>query len=172
MAQFQVPQFIETEDKIVGPLTLRQFMYLAIAGSLSGVCYLIFQPFLAVLLTLILMGLGAILAFVKVNGRTMVTFLGSAFSYIWNPKLYVFTMKKDDGSKTTKKEKILSDSHNTESGLREINDKLSASRSAIPKREQALPPSMDQAREEAEERYEIVRKLSGAREEERRIDYR
>ena len=106
MAQFQVPQFIETEDKIVGPLTLRQFMYLAIAGSLSGVCYLIFQPFLAVLLTLILMGLGAILAFVKVNGRTMVTFLGSAFSYIWNPKLYVFTMKKDDGSKTTKKEKI------------------------------------------------------------------
>ena len=34
--QFQVPQFIETEDKVVGPLTLRQFMYIAGAGAASA----------------------------------------------------------------------------------------------------------------------------------------
>ncbi|TSC61742.1 MAG: SsrA-binding protein, partial [Parcubacteria group bacterium Athens0416_74] len=31
--QFQVPQFIEVEDKIVGPLTFKQFVF--IAGGLG-----------------------------------------------------------------------------------------------------------------------------------------
>lgn len=172
MAQFQVPQFIETEDKIVGPLTIRQFLYLAVAGALSGVCYLIFQPFLAVLLTLVFMGIGGVLAFAKVNGRTMTSFLGSAFSFIWNRKLYIFAVKKDDGSQLTKKEKLLIDSHNEASGLRAIGDQIATSRSAIPKREQALPPSMNPTKKEIEERYEIVKELAGDREAARRIDYR
>ena len=172
MASFQVPQFIETEDKIVGPLTIRQFIYLAVAGALSGVCYLIFQPFLAVILTLIFMGIGGMLAFVKVNGRTMITFILSAFSYIWNPKLYLFVIKKDDGTHLSAKEKLLSDSHNDASGLRELGEGLAVSRLAIPKREKALPPSMSPTKKEVEERYEIVRKLSGDREDARRIDYR
>ncbi len=172
MASFQVPQFIETEDKIVGPLTLRQFLYLAVAGAMSGVGYLMFQPLLAIILTFVFMGLGGILAFMKVNGRTMVTFLGAAFSYFWNRKLYIFTIKKDDGSQLTKKEKTLSDSPNEASGLREIGEQIATSRLAVPKREQALPPGMNPTHKEIEERYEIVKELSGAKEAARRIDYR
>ena len=37
--QFQVPQFTEAEDKIVGPLTLRQFIYIAAAGGVSVMLY-------------------------------------------------------------------------------------------------------------------------------------
>jgi len=37
--QYQVPQFIEIEDKIFGPLTLKQFLYLAGGG---GLCLLFF----------------------------------------------------------------------------------------------------------------------------------
>ena len=33
--QFQVPQFIDVENKIIGPLSLRQFLYLAGAGLIS-----------------------------------------------------------------------------------------------------------------------------------------
>lgn len=172
MASFQVPQFIETEDKIVGPLTLRQFLYLAVAGAMSGAGYLMFETFLAVILTFIFMGIAGILAFMKVNGRTMATFLGSAFSYFWNRKLYIFTVKKDDGSQITKKEKVLSDSPDATSGLREIGDQIATSRSAVPKREQALPPSPNPTHKEIEERYEIIKELSGAKEAARRIDYR
>jgi len=32
--QFNVPQFIETEDKLIGPFTLKQFLYLAAGGAL------------------------------------------------------------------------------------------------------------------------------------------
>ncbi len=172
MASFQVPQFIETEDKIVGPLTLRQFLYLAVAGAISGVCYLIFQPILAIGLTIALMGIAGVLAFMKVNGRTMVTFLGSAFSYFWNRKLYIFTIQKDDGSKLSKKEKLLSDSLDDASGLREIGEQIATSRLAVPKREQALPPGMNPTHKEIEQRYEIVKELSGAKEAARRVDYR
>ncbi|TSC80302.1 MAG: hypothetical protein G01um101429_152 [Parcubacteria group bacterium Gr01-1014_29] len=33
MQQFQVPQFIEVEDKIFGPLTTKQFFYLLGGGG-------------------------------------------------------------------------------------------------------------------------------------------
>src|SRR3990172_12458701 len=38
--QFQVPQFIEIEDKIFGPLTFKQFIY--VAGG-AGACYLLWR---------------------------------------------------------------------------------------------------------------------------------
>ena len=41
--QFQVPQFIETEDKIVGPLTLRQFLYIGAAGLLSFLLFFVLK---------------------------------------------------------------------------------------------------------------------------------
>ena len=37
--QFQVPQFIEVEDKIFGPLTFRQAVYLVGGAGLSYVIY-------------------------------------------------------------------------------------------------------------------------------------
>ena len=44
--QFQVPQFIEIEDKIFGPLTFKQFIYLAGGGGLCFLLYTILPFFL------------------------------------------------------------------------------------------------------------------------------
>ena len=49
--QFQVPQFIETEDKIVGPFTLRQFIYVAGAGLGSVILYFSVATWLWLILT-------------------------------------------------------------------------------------------------------------------------
>ena len=38
--QFQTPQFIETENKIIGPLTLKQFFYLAVGFGVSFTFFL------------------------------------------------------------------------------------------------------------------------------------
>ncbi len=167
MAQFQVPQFIETEDKIIGPFTLRQFIYIAIAGGISALGFLIFGKLVAIIIALILMGTAALLAFVKVNGRDVSYFILSAFNYFWNKQVYIFKVETDD------KSKAFSESHNDVSSLREIGEKLATSKSAVPKRELALPPSgkpIDQ--KEVKERYEIVQNIEGSRQAARRVDYR
>lgn len=88
--QFQVPQFIEVEDKIFGPLTFRQFVY--VGGGL-GTAYLIWRIapfFLAVPLIIAIVGLAVALAFMQVNGRPFITGLESAFYYLLKGKLYLW----------------------------------------------------------------------------------
>lgn len=92
--QYQVPQFIEVEDKIFGPLTLRQFIYLAGGG---GVCLLLFSLlpfFLMILLAVPVMAFAFALAFYQVNGRPLVVALEHAFSYFIGSKLYLWKARK------------------------------------------------------------------------------
>lgn len=88
--RYQVPQFIEFENKLIGPLSFRQFAY--ILGGLGG-SYLIYR-FLGlipgILLIIPLVALSGGLAFIKVNGRTFVDVMAAAFSYIFGNKLYIW----------------------------------------------------------------------------------
>ena len=101
--QFQIPQFIEVEDKIFGPLTFRQFVY--IIGGL-GSSYLLSRviplyiafPFIAVIL-----GLAAALAFFKYNGRPFILALEYGFSYIIHPKLYLWNNERKRQNVNAKK---------------------------------------------------------------------
>ncbi|MBC7837008.1 PrgI family protein [Acetobacteraceae bacterium] len=93
--QYQVPQFIEVEDKIFGPLTLRQFIYLAGGG---GLCLLFFSllPFwLMLILALPVMGFSAALAFYQINGRPFIIALEHAFSYFFGSKLYLWKQRQE-----------------------------------------------------------------------------
>jgi hypothetical protein len=88
--QFQVPQFIEVEDKIFGPLTFRQFIY--IGGGL-GACYIIWRVlpiFLSAPLILAVGGLAAALAFFQFNGRPFIVALENAFFFMTRSKLYLW----------------------------------------------------------------------------------
>ncbi|HUD02866.1 MAG TPA: PrgI family protein [Candidatus Paceibacterota bacterium] len=88
--RYQVPQFIEIEDKIFGPLTFKQFIYLAGAG---GVCLLFFTLlplYIAVLCMIPFIALGFALAFYKVNGRPFIVVLEHAFGYFFGHKLYLW----------------------------------------------------------------------------------
>ncbi len=97
--QFRVPQFIDMEDKVIGPLTLRQFGYIIGAGGFSFIIWT-FIPIktIAVLLILIVSSLFIALAFLKVNHRTFGEILESAFSYYTGSKIY--TWKQPDDTKT------------------------------------------------------------------------
>ncbi len=90
MPQFQVPQFIETESKIVGPLTLKQFLYIGGAGLISFLLFFVLKFFVWVILTLLVGGLAAAFAFFRYNGRPLPVILKSALLYYWNPKLYLW----------------------------------------------------------------------------------
>jgi hypothetical protein len=88
--QFQVPQFIEVEDKIFGPLTIRQFIY--IAGGLGGCALLYFTLplYIAILLMAPVAGLAAALAFLKINNRPFVEMMEAAVMYTLHSKLYIW----------------------------------------------------------------------------------
>lgn len=94
--QFQVPQFIEVEDKIFGPLTFKQFIY--IGGGL-GACYVLWRVlpiYLSGPLIAVIAALAAGLAFFQFNGRPFIIGLENAFFFFINSKLYLWnnTRKK------------------------------------------------------------------------------
>ena len=92
--RFEVPQFIEIEDKIFGPFTWRQFVYLA-GGAGMGVVTFIISPIIFALIGLPLAGLGFVLAFYPVNNRPFSIFLESIFSFYRANRIYHWRRKTD-----------------------------------------------------------------------------
>ena len=94
--RFQVPQFIDVEDKIFGPLTLKQFIYLAGGGGLSFLVYIFVNNlFIALIPIMVIMGISAALGFYKFNRRfPLITMVEYAFKYYLGNKLYIW--KKED----------------------------------------------------------------------------
>lgn len=90
MRQYQVPQFIDIEDKIVGPLTLKQFLYLVVGGAIVVIAYysLHFVFFIIVALPVGLFALA--LAFWKVNGVPFTKISMNALNYFIKPHLYLW----------------------------------------------------------------------------------
>jgi hypothetical protein len=89
--RFQVPQFIEVEDKIVGPLTIKQFIYLAGGAGMVFVVYK-FVPYLVFSLPIIaiIAILSLALAFYKVNNRNFIEILEAGVKFYTGSKLYVW----------------------------------------------------------------------------------
>lgn len=75
MQQFVVPQFIDVEDKIFGPITTRQFLILLIAAGILFIAKRFADLALFALITAIVGGGALVLAFVKINGQTFHYFL-------------------------------------------------------------------------------------------------
>lgn len=102
--RFQVPQFIEVEDKIFGPLTIKQFIYLTGGGGLSFVIYAFLDSFkLSILPILIVISISVALAFFKVNNKPFVHLLESAFKFYLNGKLYIWKKEQKKAPESTQK---------------------------------------------------------------------
>ncbi len=75
MDQFVVPQFIEVEDKIFGPITTRQFVILLVTGLILFAAFKWADTALFIFLAVLIGGLALVLAFVKINGQSFHYFL-------------------------------------------------------------------------------------------------
>lgn len=87
----KIPQDVTREDRLVGPLTLRQFLAVLIGSGIVYVAYqgyaigyLYFVEFFAI--SVIFGGLAVAIAFVKVNGRPFATYLANLKHFILMPK--------------------------------------------------------------------------------------
>ena len=88
--EYQVPQFIEVEDKIFGPLTLKQFIYMAGGIGLSVVLILYLPRLLGILLAIPVMALASALSFYKVNNRSFTDILGAGLTFYIGDRLYLW----------------------------------------------------------------------------------
>jgi hypothetical protein len=97
--RYQVPQFIEVEDKIFGPLTLKQFIYLAGGAGLSFIIYRILPSiFISFIPIIIVMIFSVALTFYKVNNKPFINVVEAAFKYYTSSKLFIW--KKIEEKKT------------------------------------------------------------------------
>lgn len=91
MAQYQIPQYIGVEDKIVGPFTLKQFFYLLGGGGIVLILYLLgIKIFFLIILSIPIMGLALSLAFVKINNRPFIIYLMSLLNFVIKPRRYLW----------------------------------------------------------------------------------
>ena len=94
MNQFVVPQFIDVEDKILGPITTRQFGIILVDLLLMFIVYKLADLALMLVINIPLLIAGVVLAFVKVNGMPFHYFMLNAVQTfrrspkrVWNKEL-------------------------------------------------------------------------------------
>ena len=92
--RFEVPQFIEVEDKIFGPFTWKQFIYLMGGGGIAVVLFLTTHFLIFVLIGMPVAGLAVLLAFYPVNNRPFSIYLESMLRYMSGTKLYLWRKQK------------------------------------------------------------------------------
>ncbi len=91
--QFKVPQFIDIEDKLFGPLTFRQFAYLAGGGGMVFVIYKLLPLWIGIFLMLPIVILVLALAFYKINNQPFIYYLQASITYAITNKLYVWKQR-------------------------------------------------------------------------------
>lgn len=87
MLQFVVPQFIDVEDKIIGPITVRQFIIMLIGGFFLFLEFRLADFGLFLLEGLITVALIIVFAFLKVNGMPFHFFFINFVSSLTRPKI-------------------------------------------------------------------------------------
>ena len=165
--QFQVPQFIETEDKIIGPFSLRQFMYIGGAGHGSVILYFTVATWLWLILTIVLLGTAIGVAFVKIEGRPLSNVILSAFGFYWKPQMYIW--KSEEQSIAMPRLQNI--------GEGGISLEKIITGAALHKRWENLQTGQKEPENKAVEnrmntRYQIFQRATGARGAAKRVDYR
>jgi hypothetical protein len=98
--RFQVPQFIDIEDKIFGPLTIKQFIYIAGGAGLTFIVFRFTSLIITIPLGIIIIGFSLALAFYQINNKPLIYIIQSAFNFYISNKLYLWKKKDKELEKT------------------------------------------------------------------------
>lgn len=93
MDQFTVPQFIEEKAKVIGPMTLNQFVFVGAAGAICFVLYFTIPFFLFIVAAIVIMLGGVALAFGKAGGRPLPLVFKNFLVFKMRPRIYLWKKK-------------------------------------------------------------------------------
>lgn len=88
--QFAVPQFIEAESKVIGPISVRQFIILLGTAGVVFVLYELLSFWIFILPGLVTLGIGLVFSFAKVNSQPFHVFILSIIQTFRRPRLSVW----------------------------------------------------------------------------------
>lgn len=88
--RYAVPQFIDVESKIIGPIAVRQFVMIAIAAVLIFFFFKYADFSMFIFAAAIIVIFTAVFAFVKINGRPFHYFVLSILESVRTPHLRVW----------------------------------------------------------------------------------
>ena len=94
MAQYPIPQFIESEGKIISFLTFRQFFILVGGGAFCLLFYYTLPFWLFTILSIIVGLLVALIGFVKIDNTSVVTILLNSILFLVGSKKYIWQKKE------------------------------------------------------------------------------
>lgn len=90
MQQFVVPQFLDVESKIIGPLTVRQFITFLIGAGMIFIVFKLASFWAAAIEGVLIFALTGIFAFAKINGRPFHHFLLNMMQTVRRPTLTIW----------------------------------------------------------------------------------
>lgn len=90
MDQFMVPQFIDIENKVIGPISVRQFLILLATGGIIFVLYELFSFVIFAVFGTLILAFGGTLAFARISGQPFHIFLLNFIQTMKRPKLKVW----------------------------------------------------------------------------------
>ncbi|MDD3711591.1 MAG: PrgI family protein [Patescibacteria group bacterium] len=93
MQQFTVPQFIDVEPKIIGPITTRQFLIFLGAALIIFIFYKIFDFSTFVISSVLVFAISGTFAFLKINGRPFHYFILNLVQAVKKPGLRIWNHK-------------------------------------------------------------------------------
>ena len=97
--QFKVPQFLDIEDKIFGPFTFKEFVYLAGGAGLCFVLYKLLGLFWGAIPILAVAALAIALARYRPNNKPFLNMIEAGFIYLIQSKLYIRKRQKKNQDK-------------------------------------------------------------------------
>lgn len=101
---FNVPQFIDIEDKIVGPLTAKQLGWLALGGVILLVCYALLDASAFAISAVIVITIFSALAFYRPYNQPLIKFIFSSLLFATRPKRYIWRRLPEKMKRTPIKE--------------------------------------------------------------------
>ncbi|MEX0869930.1 MAG: PrgI family protein [Candidatus Spechtbacterales bacterium] len=101
MSQYPVPQFIDREKRLIGPLTVRQVITIGINAGVLFIFYFLLSFPIFIIVAVITTSASIVLAFIKINGRPLPNVIFSVLEYHLQPKTYIWgrEVKKDKKDK-------------------------------------------------------------------------
>ena len=127
MAQYPIPQFIESEAKIISFLTFKQFFTLVSGGAVIAILFYTVPFAIFAIASICVALLVAAIAFLKIDNISAVTFVLNLISFTTKSKNYTWKKKEMPYPfkvKTNQEVKEVEGLHATEtepSGLKGIN---------------------------------------------------
>ncbi len=105
--QFVVPQFLDVEAKIIGPITARQFLIMLAVLLIEFVIYRLFlNIFIVLVLGVPVLAVGLIFSFAKVNGQPFHFIVLSFIQTIRKPHLRIWDKTLSDADVRVFLEKV------------------------------------------------------------------